>query len=312
MPALSTEAPPFIPDGPVTYDSVSYDSYYDDAFSEPAAPVYAPAVAPVTPSSTSSVPRGIININAWTSNYQVRGMGVRDVLSEHGYSSIDASITLPNRNLFGRGIYHRVRGGYGEIWGGCSPLGSSALWNFGYSMGKEVFPNLTAELGYTFRHGGLEGYMGRFYDGASHRFTQDLNLTITFDDNQRGFFGHVVAGYAFQGLNGGYFDLEAGYRFTDIVTTGRMGADLKVALGVSPSLGYWDGDADGVDAIRLRATLQPYTHGGFLGRDGRLRIEPWLQFSWAGDNASVINRKVGYEAIDSFQMTIGVDASWRF
>lgn len=311
IPALATELPPPIPDGPIEYTDVNYDTdyagydAYDSANYAPAAPAPMPAA--------SSARSGYVNLNVYSSNYEVRGMGVRNELSRYGSSSISASYILPNRNLFGRGLHQRISGEYGIIWDASNGLNDSAPARLSYALGKELFPNLTAEVGYTFRHGGLEGLMAHCYDGASYRATQEITATLVYNDYQKGFFGKAEMGAGFYGLTGLYFDVEAGYRFTDVIVRGNMGADLELSFGVAPSHGYWGDDVEGVDAYRIKAALLPYTQTGGFGRDARAYVKPWIQCSWSGSNAAKIDRVMdGYGPIDHFQITVGVDCGLNF
>ena len=209
-----------IPDGPVEYESISYDGGYgydpavSPAYDTPAADA-AYAAAPMP--APSSEANGSINLNVYTSNYQVRGMGFCNALTEHGFSSLSGSYTLPNRNYFNRGIQQRFAGEIGVIWGAGQPLGDTPLANVHYAMGKEIFPNLLVEVGSTFRRGGMEGYMAHVHDGSSHRATWEFDLCLTYNDKQRGFFGSATWGIAVWGLTGSYFDAEIGYRFTDVM-----------------------------------------------------------------------------------------------
>ena len=312
MPLLATEMPPVIPDGPIEYTEFSYDTDYSAYNNTYPVDTYQPA-APAPVAAASSARSGYVNLNVFSSNYQVRGMGVCNDFSNYGTSSVSASCIMPNRNLFGRGVYQRLSGEYGIIWDASSILGDIPAARLGYSLGKEIFPNLNAEIGYTFRHGGLEGFMAHYFDGASHRASQEINALITYNDYQKGFFGKLEAGVGFYGMTGVYFDVEAGYRFTDVLTRGNVGADLELSAGVAPSLGYWGSGVDGVDAYRVKAALQPFTHTGNLGRDGRFYVTPWVQCSWTGSNAAKIDRTThGMGIADHFQITFGVDCGLKF
>lgn len=310
LPALATELPPAIPDAPIEYSDVSYETGYQD-YSAYEQDAYAPASAPIT--TASSTRNGWVNLNAFTSDYAVRGMGVRNGLSKIGYSSIDASYTLPNRNLLSMGLHQRISGEYGIVWDKTSDLSSPRLGRISYAVGKELFPNLVAELGYTYRHGGLEGYMAFHHDGVSQHSTHEFNFTLVYNDYQKGFFGKAEAGLGVYGLTGLYFDVEAGYRFTDVLNRSSMGADLELSLGVAPSVGYWGEDVEGVDAWRIKAALLPYSHGGWLGRDGRFYVKPWVQCSWSGSNAAKIDRATGGAGlVDHFLITVGLDCGFHF
>lgn len=311
-PLLAIDAPPAIPSGPIQYTEYTYDDEYtEDSYQEPAYVPAPPAPAPLP--AADSDRRGYVNLNAYTSDYQVRGMGVRDALSKYGYSSVSASFDLPNRNLFGRGIYHNISGEYGVIWDAACALGEMPVARVGYSLGKEIFPNLKAELGYTYRHGGLEGFMARHYDGASHHATQEIVASLTYNDYQKGFFGGLEMGWGFYGLTGLYFDVEVGYRFTDVISRGNYGADLELSVGVAPSYKYWGKGVEGVDAYRVKAALQPFSHSGTFGRDSRFYVTPWLQCSWSGSNAAKIDRVTfGAGPVDHFQITVGVDCGFKF
>lgn len=312
VPAVA-ELPPAIPMGPVTYDSVSYEEPAP-APSVETAPVELPAAAPSAPMAapSSSESNGSINFNLYTSNYQVRGMGVTDRLSHHGFSSVDGSYTFPNRNLFGRGIHQRISGTAGVIWDAADVLGDTPVVQFNYAVGKEIFPNLVAELGYSLHRGGLEGYMARRYDGAPHRVTQDVNFCLSYDDHQRGFFGHVLYGLGFQGLNGSFFDAELGYRFADVLPNAAVGTDVELSAGIAPSIGYWGHSADGVDAYRIRLAVAPFSRDGRYGRDAHAYIKPWIQTSWSGNNAKKIDRLSRTSPVDHFQITIGLEGGYRF
>lgn len=309
LPAIASDLPPAIPNGPVTYDTVSYQN--SAAYNDPYLPEHTAYTAPVTPSVTSG-DIGHITLNAYTSNYNVRGMGFTNDLTNYGYSSISGSATLPNRNLFGRGIYQRISGSYGIIWGAGEYLGDTNVAEANYAVGKEIFPNLTAEIGYSLRYGGFEGFMAKYYDDAAHTMSQDLNFTLRFNDRQRGFFGSMTWGWAFKGLNGVYGDIELGYRFTDVINAANLGADLELSAGIAPSFDYWAGSADGIDAYRIRAALPLFTHSGTMGRDARLQLTPWAQFSWSGSNAAKIDRRTQGGPIDHFLFTFGCDLGWRF
>lgn len=310
LPALATELPPAIPDAPIQYEEMVYDTGYGtgDVY---AGDTYAPVSAPIT--ASSSARRGWVNLNAYTSDYAVRGMGVRNSLSKMGYSSVDASYTLPNRNFMSMGLQHRISGSYGIIWDKTSDLSSPRMGRLSYAIGKEIFPNLVAELGYTYRHGGLEGYMARRYDGVSHHSTHEFQASLTYNDYQKGFFGRLETGWGFYGLTGLYADIEAGYRFTDVFMRGNVGADVELSLGVAPSWGYWGDDVEGIDAWRIKASLLPYSHSGRWGRDGRFYVKPWIQCSWSGSNAAKIDRVTGGTGpIDHFLITVGLDCGFNF
>ena len=310
LPALSTELPPAIPDGPVEYNDISYDAGFNSYYDAP----YTPAANALPPTPVSnSTNRGYINLNAYSSNYQVRGMGVNNELSKYGYSSVSGSFTLPVYALSTYGLQHRLSGEYGVIWDATCRLGDTPVARLSYGLGKEIFPNLIAEVGYTFRHGGLEGYMASEFDGASHRATQELYASISFNDHQRGFFGKMETGLGFYGLTGLYFDFEAGYRFTDIMQRGNMGIDMELSAGAAPSIGYWGSDVEGSDAYRIRLALLPYSQSGSFGRDARAYVKPWIQCSWSGSNAAKIDRAAkGTSPIDHFQITLGVDCGINF
>ena len=137
--------------------------------------------------------------------------------------------------------------------------------------------------------------------------------SLVYNDHQKGFFGKLEAGAGFYGLTGLYFDVEAGYRFTDVMVRGNLGADLELSFGVAPSHGYWGSDVEGVDAYRIRAALLPYTQTGSFGRDARAYVKPWIQCSWSGSNAAKIDRAAdGAGPVDHFQITVGVDCGLNF
>lgn len=315
--AVAVEMPPSIPDGQITYDEVSYQpgaSELPAEFISGAAPAVSydtPVVAPITPAA-SSTPHTVINLMAYESNYQVRGMGVVDKLSKHGASSLSLSHTFANRNLFRKGIQHRVHGLAGVIWDASCPLGDIMQYELGYSIGKELFPNFLAEVGYNFRRGGLEGYMAKAYDRTSHRSTQDITLSLSYNDYQKGFFGHAACGGSFYGLTGVWFDAELGYRLADVIRSARIGWDAELSVGIAPSVSYWGSGVDGVDAYRVRFALIPYSHGGAFGRDAHTQIKPWVQCAWTGNNSRKLHRHVGYAMADHFQITFGIDIGWKF
>lgn len=314
---VAAEVPPAIPSGPVTYDTVSYEPAVDSMMggyeADMPAPAAAPAMdasynAPVTPSSER---RGYVNLNAYSSNYQVRGMGLTDELTHHGCSSLSGSYTLPNRNLFNSGIQQRLGGELGAIWGADDILGDTPLVRFDYAVGKEIFPNLMAEVGYSLHHGGLEGVLAHASGNCPHRLAEDVNVSLTFDDRQRGFFGHALWGIGFQGLTGSFFDAEAGYRFTGVLNCGNFGADVEVSAGVAPSFGYWGAGVEGIDAYRVKVALPVFTHNGTLGHDAHPYLRPWVSAAWAGSNEDKMSRCYG-GIVDDFQLTVGVDLGWNF
>lgn len=317
----AVDAPPSIPGGQVTYDELSYQTPAANTLPAefmPAAPapagydsMTAPVLPPITP-PPSSTPSTSINLHAYTTDYQVRGMGVTDRLSKYGASSVEFSHTFANRNLFNKGIQHRVEAMAGIIWDASCPLGDVPQFELGYFIGKEIFPNLMVEVGYHFRRGGFEGFMAKYYDNTSHRSAQDVALRITYNEHQKGLFGHAEWGWGFYGLTGCYFDVEMGYRFTDVLQGRRFGSDLEISGGIAPSISYWGSGVEGVDACRVKIALRPYSHGSVLGRDSHTQIKPWVQCSWTGNNARKIDRVTGAGPADHFQITFGLDVGWKF
>lgn len=317
LPLYANDMPPIIPDGPIEYSGVSYESAPEPEEEPAPALVEAESASVAMPElpiiEEASFSRGYVNLNAYSSAYTVRGLGVRDSLSKGGYSSLSASYTLPGRDLFHCGIQHRIHGEYGIIWDSESALSTPRATRFSYALSKEIFPNLVAELGYNFRHGGLEGYMAREFGGAGHHSTHDISASVSYNDHQRGFFGKVEIGAGVAGLTGVYADIEAGYRFTDIFSGSTLGADLEVSAGLAPSFGYWSNRADGIDAYRVKAALLPFTHSGSLGRDARFYIKPWVQCSHSGNNARQIHDAThGVEIVDDFVIAIGIDCGFNF
>lgn len=319
LPALATEMPPMIPDGPVEYDTLTYEASSatqdyvptEESMNPYGTPAYdMPATAPMA--APSSERNGYVNLNVYTSNYNVRGMGFCDHITEHGFSSLSGSYTFPNRNFFGRGIQQRVSGEFGIIWDAGCPLGDTPMANVHYAMGKEIFPNLLVELGTTYRRGGIEGYLARVHDGVSHRATWEFDLTITYNDHQKGFFGSATWGLGVWGLTGSYFDAEIGYRFTDVINRGNFGSDLEISAGIAPSVKYWGSHVEGVDAYRVKVALVPFTNNGSMGRDAKAQVKPWIMGSWSGSNAGKLDRYTGYGPVDHFQITVGIDMGLKF
>ncbi|MFI3243120.1 MAG: hypothetical protein R3Y56_02570 [Akkermansia sp.] len=319
---LAIDAPPAIPSGPVSYESVDYSSGDSDLYAyhnnteQPAEWLTDTTEAPLQPSSISSLDSSDKNfnmkLNLYTSNYNVRGMGVTNGFSNNGYSSIDMSYTLPNRNLLGLGLYQQFSGSVGVIWGSHSELGDTPALRAGYAIGKEIFPNAHWTIGYNLQHGGLQGYMARATDNCSQRLAQDLYTTLKFDDHQRGFYGALTFGWGIQGLTGIYADMTAGYRLTDVISGNSMGMDVELEVGIAFSNDYWINQTEGVDAYRIRANILPYTHSGSLGRESGKNIIPWIMMSFAGNNEDKIDRAYGGNIIDDCQFTIGVDFNWSF
>lgn len=310
------DVPPLIPTGPVEYSN--------DLGSDPAPPLYTEGEHPFTADSTADTGapapltttsrsgKGYISLNAFTSHYNVRGMGVEHGLSKWGFSSLDASYTLPNDNLLNWGLQARIAAGADLIWGSPTPLGKDTPLRFQAAIGKEIFPNLLVEVGYSIRRAGFEGFMATEGRGDANHTTQDLFLCATFDDHGKGFFGHALWGFGFQGLTGSYFDIESGYRFTDVIAAGNIGSDLEVSVGVAPSLGYWGRNVEGIDDVRVRVALQPFSQTGSFGRDAHLYFTPWVQLAWAGSNRNKIRHITGRKTVSNAQLTFGLEAGWKF
>lgn len=317
LPALAVDdLPPLIPTGPVEYSNEPalesappLNTDTGNPFlteSEPAAS----SPAPLT--TTGNNGKGYVRLNAFTSHYNVRGMGVEHGLSKWGFSSLDASYTLPNDNLLNWGLQARIAAGADLIWGSPTPLGKDTPLRFRAAIGKEIFPNLLVEVGYTIRRAGFEGFMATEGRGSANHTTQDLFLCATFDDHGKGFFGHALWGFGFQGLTGSYFDIEGGYRFTDVIAAGNIGSDLEVSVGVAPSLGYWGRNVEGIDDVRVRVALQPFSQTGSFGRDAHLYFTPWVQLAWAGSNRNKIRHITGHKTVSNAQLTFGLEAGWKF
>ncbi len=305
------DMPPAIPSGPVTYTSV--EPAFGGASVTDAPPATVPAYAPVAPGAYRSRQFATLKVNAYASNYQVRGMGVTNAYSDYGWSSADLTLRPGSANLFGLGIGQEVDLGIGAIYGASDAIGEAPVWHAGYGLTRELLPNLTAKLGYSLTYGGLEGFLARERGKAPHRITENLNLSLVFDDHQQGFFGSFLFGVGFQGLTGSFGDLAVGYRWCDPVPArGNWGLDAALSVGQSFSMGYWAGGAEGFDATRLRLDLLPYTASGTVGRDARLKLVPWVQTSWSGNNAKKIERGVGGNVVDHFQFTVGVDLTYAF
>lgn len=305
----AVETAPSIPSGPVSYTSVSVGTDYSP---EAPAPGYS---SPVTqsPDTYRSSSWATLRVNLYSTNYEVRGMGVTNPLSNYGWSSFDLTLRPGGDNLFGMGLGQEVNVGLGVIYGAGDALGDAPVFNLGYGLTKELLPNLKLRAGYELLYGGLEGYLARERDKAPHRITEDINVSLNYNDNQQGFFGGALVGLGFQGLTGLFGDLHVGYRWQDpIPSQGDLGLDVAFSVGQSYSLGYWVGGAEGFDATRLRLEFLPYSLNGSMGRDAKFQIVPWVQTSWSGNNAKKIDRADWGEAVDHFQFSIGVDLIYNF
>ncbi len=304
---LFADAAPPVPSGDISYTSVTGATDYTP---EEMQPVYSTAVQ--TPETYANTSRFTLKVNAYSTNYQVRGMGVTNQYSAYGWSSADLTWRPGSNNLFGRGIGQEVNLGYGIIYGANDLLGDTGVWNLGYGLTKELFPNLHFRAGLGIHYGGLEGYLAKTRDKAPHRIASDLNFSLTYNDNQKGFFGGATFGVGFQGLTGFYGDVYVGYRLQDVFATERFCLDTEISVGQSYSLGYWTGGAEGFDATRLRVDFKPYTTNGSLGRDAKIQFVPYVQTSWTGNNAKKIERSLSSDVADHFQFTIGVDLIFNF
>ncbi len=319
-PSFAQMAPPPIPAGPISYTSVSVPASNQDLDTIVEAASYETLTLPTTPIATEPTPISEIqsseyswdlDINLYTLHYNVRGMGVTNRFSDHGYSTFGASYTSSNRNLFQAGLHQRFHGEIGRIWGSNDTLADGYMSQWGYSIGKEVFPNAMLELGYNLRYGTLEGFFAKQRGKSAHSVAQDLCLTLSYDDKQKGFFGGVQLGYGFSGLTGWYYDLAAGYRQTEVFSLQNWGLDLEYLVGIAGSSGYWTGNADGIDAYRARVSFLPYAHDGLFGRDSNWSVTPWVEMTTSGDNDKTIDRDFG-GVVDDFQINFGFDINYKF
>ncbi len=315
--ASAQMGPPPIPSGAVSYTSIStppssenLDTIIEAASYE--APTQTPAISPTPISEISSSEYSWdLQVNLYTLHYNVRGMGVTNKFSNHGFSTIATSYTGSNRNLFQSGIMQRFSGEVGRIWGSGDALTDGYMSQWGYSLGKEVFPNAIVELGYNLRYGTLEGFFAKQRGKSPHSLAQDLSLTLQYDDQQEGYFGGAQIGYGFYGLTGWYYDLALGYRKTDVFSTRNWKLDLEFLAGIAGSSGYWTGNADGIDAYRFRVNFIPSAHDGAYGREGQWSFVPWVQVSAAGGNEKNIDRDFG-GVVDGFQFNLGFDINYKF
>lgn len=308
-----SEAPPAIPSGSITYTAVNGQTDYADDFashSDYATPT--PAAAPRQISAYSNREWVAFDINAYSSNYQVRGMGVTNRYSDAGWSSVNLQLKPGNTNLFGWGIGHQLDLQAGAIYGS-GVLGNEPVLGAGYGLTKEIFPNLLAKAGYGLQYGGLEGFLSEYRGKAPHQLAQNFHINLTYDDRQTGYFGRFDLGAGFYGLTGWYGLIEGGYRWQDVFALGTCIWDVTVCTGMSYSFGYWTGNADGMDAcyIRCEALSNAITDMG-MPNDMGFQVVPWVQASWAGNNRSKINHAVGTGIVDSFQLTVGVDVRYNF
>ncbi len=318
---LAVDGPPAIPSGPVSYESVDYSAPDSDLYSyhhneETPAEWLTDTSLPQEPAPISALSSSdknfLMKLNLYTSNYNVRGMGVTNRFSNNGYSSVDMGFTFPNRNFLGLGLYQQINGTAGVIWGKHSELGDTPILRAGYAIGKEIFPNAHWTVGYNLYHGGLQGYLARATDNCSQRIAQDFYTTLKFDDHQRGFYGALTFGWGIQGLTGIYADLTAGYRLTDVINSNKVGVDLELEVGLAYSQDYWANRTEGIDAYRIRANILPYDKNGKFGRESGKSIVPWVMLSFAGNNEEKIDRACHANVIDDCQFTVGVDFNISF
>jgi len=309
IPIQASNTPPSIPSGTINYESYAADSKVSISAPMAANSEQFPSnyLSPIESSSHDTT----LNFNVFSSNYNVRGMGVVNGLSNYGFSSVDYNHTFENKNLFQAGLHQRINAGYGVIWGAGDKLAQRPLIELGYQIGKEIFPNLIAEFGYGLNYGGLEGFMSKSRGKSAHSITQNLQFQLKFDDQQEGPFGKFLLGYGVQGLTGWFSDISGGYRFSDVTNSNHGGMDLEIEAGISSSFGYWVGSVTGIDAYRVRATLRPYSHSGSYGRDSKFQISPWIEFAISGSSQDKIKRHYG-GIIDKSQISVGLDCGWKF
>ncbi len=311
--AFAQMLPPPIPSGPIEYTneaSLPSPLAAEDTVIESGMNVAPVIGAPILEAPSSSEKAWDIALNLYTSNYNVRGMGVTNQMSDWGFSSLSGRYIHSNRNMFNVGVYQQFDAQLGTIWGAGDALGGE-FSQFAYTLGKEIFPNAKLSVGYALRHGGLEGFLAEERGKTHHNLTQDLTISLTYNDYQQGFFGAALASYSFYGLTGWYYDVSVGYRFTDVIAKANLGLDIEVIAGLALSDNYWTRGTTGLDAARLRVNFIPYSLRGSFGREEVFHIIPWIEATVTGDSDRSIRRDFG-AVIDQKQINVGIELRWKF
>lgn len=186
-------------------------------------------------------------------------------------------------------------------------LNDRNVFDASWAADREILPNLKAGGGYTLNYGGLPGFVTRARGKASHSLAQSFDGYLTYDDPGHGYFGTLDVQGGFYGLTGWRLDLQAGKRWQGLV---KQYIDVELSGGIGLSTSYWGSGVDGIDQLNVKLAAPIRTS---LNSDEKgFRITPFVQFVWAGNTRSDINRACGYRAIDDFEVVAGVTLSYRF
>ncbi len=172
---------------------------------------------------------------------------------------------------------------------------------------RELLPNLSFCGGYEFNYGGLPGYLSKVTGKAPHSFSQSFTAGLVYDDPGHGYFGAVDLQYGFYGMQGWRLDLMAGKRWNNLI---HEKVDLEVSVGTAYSWGYWGGGVDGFDQFNVRVAA-PVRVTGMDEYDG-LRVIPFIQLNWAGNNRSEMLRYSGFSCQTDCRLRVGIEAVYQF
>lgn len=236
----------------------------------------------------------------YQSRYQYKNIVASKLLNSSGLFNIGGQVDMP----LGTWQQH-ILADYGLACDGW--LNDRNMFDVGWAADREILPNLRAGGGYMLNYGGLPGFVAKARGKAPHSLAQSLDGYLTYDDPGHGYFGTLDVQGGFYGLTGWRFDLQVGKRWQGLL---HQYVDLELSGGIGLSTSYWGSGVDGIDQLNVKLAAPIRTS---LNSDEKgFRITPFVQFVWAGNTRSDINRACGYRVIDRFEVVGGVMLSFKF
>ncbi len=236
----------------------------------------------------------------YQSRYQYKNIVATPYMNSSGLFDLGARFDLPLKNW-----KQHITADYAALFDG--RLNDRNVFNAGWSADREILPNLKAGAGYSLNYGGLPGFVAKERGKAPHSLAQSFDGFVTYDDPGTGYFGMFDVQGGFYGLTGWRFDLEAGKRWEALI---HKRVDLLVSGGLGLSTSYWGSGIDGVDQLNIKVAAP--IRISLSSEEKGMKITPFVQFVWAGNTRSDINRSCGYRVIDKFQIVGGIGVSYNF
>lgn len=234
--------------------------------------------------------------------YDYRGMITAHSIATGAVFSVGGDVTTP---IGDTGLNIRLDAHYKVITDGILRHKNEVL--ISPQVEKEVFPNLTAFVGFNYIYGGLPGLVASSHGNSPAICSFDFGARYV--DPGHGYFAQFDVEAAFAGNNGWRMNLDVGKTWANIY---KNRVDLVASTGLGYAFrGYWSKGVQGIDNYHIKIA-SPIKITNVDDAKGP-RVIPFILFSLGGSaQKDFKHRYGGRQVTPNFSAEFGVLGQYAF